>query len=107
MLSGLADDEAADVPNADADDAEVADDAGVAAPVLLLPLLQPAATRARTLSPAAAITRFMVEIPPLLGEKCKASRGPAGDPPGCDRVRARSSHHGETGAGNRADPSAP
>jgi hypothetical protein len=79
MLSGLADDEAAAVPRADAGDAgdaEVADDAGVAAPVpLLLLLLQPAATRAMTLSPAAAITRFMVEIPPLLGEKYEASRG--------------------------------
>jgi hypothetical protein len=82
MLSGLADDEAADVPSADADEEvaaadaeEVADDEAAAPVLLLLLLLQPAATRARTLSPAAAITRFMVEIPPLLGEKCKASRG--------------------------------
>jgi hypothetical protein len=44
MLSGLADDEAADVPSADAGDVEAADDAGAVAPVLLLLLLQPAAT---------------------------------------------------------------
>jgi hypothetical protein len=77
MLSGLADDEAADAPSADAD--ELAADSGVAVPVLLLLLLllQPAATRARTLSPAAAITRFMVDIPPLLrGEVPGEPRGP-------------------------------
>jgi hypothetical protein len=94
------------VPSADADDEvaaadaeEVAADAGVAAPVPLLLLLQPAATRARTLSPAAAITRFMVEIPPLLGEKCRRAAGPAGDRVLLRPGLAGSSHHGETGTG--------
>ena len=68
------------MPSADAGDVEAADDAGDVAPVLLLLLLlQPAATRARTLSPAAAITRFMGEIPPLLGGSARRAAGPAGD----------------------------
>ncbi|HEX3711985.1 MAG TPA: hypothetical protein VHV09_04260, partial [Trebonia sp.] len=64
-----------------------ADDDEAAAPVLLLLLLQAAAVRARTLSPAAAITRFMVEIPPLLrGELPDGPPGPPVTAPGLSRV---------------------
>jgi hypothetical protein len=89
MLSGFADAEADAVPSADvgadevaaADADEVADEAGVDVPGLLLPLLlllQAAAVRTRTLSPAAAMTRFMVDVPPLFREKCEASRDARG-----------------------------
>ena len=46
-------------------------------PEVLLLLLQAATDSARTLSPAAAITRFMLDIPPLL-EKCRQSNRPRG-----------------------------
>jgi hypothetical protein len=78
MLSGLADDEAADEPSADADEVAAGE---AAAPVLLLPvlLLQAAAARARTLSPAAAIARFMVRYLRCSGRTARRAAKPAGD----------------------------
>jgi hypothetical protein len=83
MLSGLPVAAAEDVAGADAD--EVAAEVETAGPVLLLLLLlQAAATRTRALSPAAAITRFMVDIPPLLrGEVPGEPRGPPVTAPYC------------------------
>ena len=77
-----------------ADDDELVADEPEAA-VLDDPLLLQAATaRARTLSPAAAIALFMLDVPPLLG-KCRVSYGhlaaPPCDPAGvevCQKIRA-------------------